>query len=125
MRLSKKEFLAILRENAGLYGRTARFIAEKIGIPTTRQAVRDRALRYPEILKDIEEQNVDLAEEGLHSLMRSKNENIRLRAVELYLKTKGRHRGYVATTDLNIDFEKLSNEQLNFIIDSLYQKIQK
>jgi len=93
-KISDKEFLTILRENAGLFSRTARAIQKQFGIEYTRQAVRERALKHPEILKDIEEENIDIAEEGLHSLMRSKNETIRLKAVELFLKTKGRRRGY-------------------------------
>ena len=43
---------------------------------------------------DIDEENIDVAEEGLHGLMRAKNENIKLRAIDLYLKSKGKKRGY-------------------------------
>jgi len=35
-----------------------------------------------------------LAEEGLHSLMRSKNERIKLDSTKFYLERKGKDRGY-------------------------------
>lgn len=94
-KISDKEFFAVLRENAGLYARTAKAIEKQFSVTYSRQAVRDRAEKFPDVLADINEENVDIAEEGLHSLIRSKNDNIRLRAIELYLKTKGKKRGYV------------------------------
>lgn len=93
-RLTNKEFWTILRENAGLYARTARAIEKQFGISYSRQAVKDRAEKKPELLADILEENIDVAEEGLHSLMRSKTEKIRLQAIQLFLKTKGKDRGY-------------------------------
>jgi len=99
-RISDKEFFTILRENAGLFSRTARAIKKQFKIDYSRQAVRDRALKQPEILEDIKEDNIDLAEEGLHSLMRSKNENIKLRSIEMYLKTQGKKRGYIEKQEI-------------------------
>ena len=101
-RLSDKEFWTILRENAGLYARTARAIQREYGMGYTRQAVRDRASKKPEMLADIFEENIDLAEEGLHSLMRSKNERVRQKAIEFYLKTRGKERGYVVQVNSDI-----------------------
>lgn len=94
-RLSDREFWAILRKDAGIYARAARTISNKYGIEYTRQAVRDRALKKPDLYKDIIEESLDIAEESLHSLMLSKNERIRFNAVEFLLRTKGRERGYV------------------------------
>ena len=94
MKLSDSEFLKILRENAGIFARTSKAIEKKFGIKYSRQAVRERALKHPDELKDIEEENLDVAESGLHSLMRSKDERIKLKACLDYLKTKGRNRGY-------------------------------
>lgn len=99
-KLTDEQFFEILRENGGLYARTARAIRTQYGIRFTRQSVRTRALNNPDEVKDIEEENKDVAEEGLHSLMRSKNERVRLRAVELFLKTKGKDRGYVTRTEI-------------------------
>lgn len=94
-KVSDEDFFRVLRENGGIYARTARAIRNEFKIRYTRQAVRDRALNNPDEVADIAEENKDVAEEGLHTLMRSKNERIRLRAVELFLKTKGKDRGYV------------------------------
>jgi hypothetical protein len=93
-KLADKYFWAVLRENAGIFGRTAKAIEKEYGIKYTRQAVRSRALSDPEMLADIDEENVDIAEEGLHSLMRSANPSVKLKAIETYLKAKGSHRGY-------------------------------
>jgi hypothetical protein len=95
-KLSDKEFWTILRKNAGLFSRTARSIEKEFGISYTRQAVRSRAEKDPDTLRDILEETVDIAEEGLHDLMRSTLPNIRLKAIELYLKSKGANRGYHA-----------------------------
>lgn len=92
-------FFSILRENGGLFARTARAIKKQTGIEISRQAVRVRAQNHPEILEDIEEENIDVAEEGLHTLMRSKNERVKLDAVKTFLKTKGKKRGYVEKTE--------------------------
>lgn len=56
--------------------------------------MRERAEKQPDLLADILEETVDIAEEGLHDLMRSSLPNIKLKAIELYLKSKGSHRGY-------------------------------
>ncbi len=94
-KISDKEFFAVLRENAGLYARTAKAIEQQFQITYTRQAVRDRAEKHPEVLADIEEENIDVAEAGLHSLMSADDDRVKLKAIELYLKTKGKKRGYV------------------------------
>jgi hypothetical protein len=99
-KLTDKEFWDILRANAGLYARTARAIEKQFGIEYTRQSVKERAEKNKELLADIEEENIDIAEEALHSLMRSKNERIRMQAVQLVLKTKGKQRGYVERQEL-------------------------
>lgn len=95
MKLSDNEFLTILRENAGIYARTARAINKAFpGMQYTRQAVRQRAETFKDELLDIQEENIDVAEEGLHSLMRSKNQQVQLKAINLFLQAKGRVRGY-------------------------------
>ncbi len=100
-KLTDKQFLAILRENGGLYARTARAIEEKYGTTFTRQAVRQRAEKHPEELKDIEEEIIDVAEEGLQTLIRKGEDRTKLRAIEIYLKTKGRTRGYIESSHID------------------------
>jgi hypothetical protein len=100
-KISEKEFWAILRKNAGLFARTARAIEKTLGIPYSRQAVRERAEKDPAQLAEIQEENIDIAEEGLHDLMRSGQDSVKLRAIELYLKSKGSHRGYFDKADVN------------------------
>ncbi len=113
-KISDKEFFAVLRENAGLYARTAKAIEKQFSVTYSRQAVRDRAEKFPDVLADINEENVDIAEEGLHSLIRSKNDNIRLRAIELYLKTKGKKRGYVEKQEVeNSGVQTIQIEYVN------------
>ena len=110
MKLSNDEFWGGLRESAGLYARAVRLFKKEYGVEISRVAVRDRALKDIEQLNYIREQNLDIAEEGLHSLMRTKNENVKLRAIDIYLKTQGKNRGYVERQELEI------NEDMNLTI---------
>lgn len=103
MKLSNEEFWAGLRESAGIYSRAVRLYKKEYDVDISRVGVRDRALKDPEQLKDIKEQNIDVAEEGLHTLMRTKNEPVRLRAIDLFLKTQGKDRGYVERREVDID----------------------
>lgn len=103
MKLTDKEFWAILRESAGIYSRAVRMAKREYGVDINRVSVRERALKDPEQLKDIKEENIDIAEEGLHSLMRTKNEPVRLRAIDLFLKTQGKSRGYVERQEIEVD----------------------
>lgn len=100
--LSESEFWTALREHAGIYARTAKAITEKYNIPYTRQGVKARAERYPERLQDIIDQNLDVAESELINLMQSKNQRVKLHAVEFYLRTKGRNRDYVERNEASV-----------------------
>ena len=53
MKVSEKEFWEILRENAGLYSRTARAIEKQFNVSYSRQAVKERAEKDMERLNDI------------------------------------------------------------------------
>ncbi len=123
IRLSEKEFWAILRKNAGIYARTARAISDKYGIEYSRQAVRDRALKKPELYEDIIEESLDIAEESLRSLMLSKNERVRFNAVEFFLRTKGRERGYVEKSVNEITGKDGKDLLANLTDDELDKKI--
>ena len=131
-RLSKKEFWNCLSEAGGLYARCARLIEEKYGTSISRQAVRERAEKDPDLLMQIVETGLDLAEERLQQLFDSKNERVRLRSLEFYLRTKGRSRGYAERKELTgangeplgaeYDSSNLSDEELAVIGQILNNK---
>lgn len=102
IKISDAKFWQLLRANAGIYARTARDIVRTYGGTYTRQAVKDRAEKDPEQLADIEDENIDIAEDALQSLMRSRDARIQLKAIELFLKTKGRKRGYITGQELDM-----------------------
>lgn len=116
-RLSDKEFWTILRENAGIYSRTAQAIRSQFGIEYSRQAVKDRAEKRPELLSNILEENIDVAEDGLLSLMKSKNERVRLKSIEFFLRTRGASRGYVmqTLTDITTKGQSLNKSFYDFL----------
>jgi len=90
-KLSDSEFLEILRAHGGLFGETAKAIKNKYKISYSRQAARDRALSHPEILREIEEENVEKAHKSLIELISQKKDlNIRFKAARYYTQTKGK-----------------------------------
>lgn len=100
IKLSDSQFFSILRENAGLFARTATAIREKYGITYSRQAVRQRAKDNQEELDDIEEEGLDNAESGMIDLLNSENEDIKFKACQFVLKTKGKKRGYIERQEI-------------------------
>ena len=102
MLLGETEFLTILRENGGLYAKTAKAITELTGISISRQAVYQRAQNYPDVLKDIKEEIIDGAEDGLADLMKCDDNRIKLEAIKLYLKTQAKSRGYVEKQEVDL-----------------------
>lgn len=100
-KLTKRQFLSILRENGGIYAQTARAIQTKYKIAYTRQSVRVRAMKYPDIESDISEENVDEAETYLMKLCKKADTDaVRLRALDIYLRSKGKLRGYGDALDI-------------------------
>jgi hypothetical protein len=90
-KLSDEEFLGILRENGGLYGATAKAIQKKHKIPYSRQAVRERALKHPESLKEMEEENMEMVHMTILELIKQKKDlNICFKAARFYALTKGK-----------------------------------
>ena len=103
MKLSNDEFWTGLRECAGIYSRAVRYFKNAYDVDISRVAVRERALKDPDQLSDIREENIDIAEEGLHSLMQTMNEPVKLRAIDLFSKTQGKSRGYVEPQEVELD----------------------
>jgi hypothetical protein len=93
--LSTAEFWEILRQNGGLFQRTANAIEKQYGRTITRQAVKMRAEKRPELLAEIHEINLDKAEGGLFGLMSSASDKVKLPAIKFFLESKGKSRGYV------------------------------
>ena len=100
-KLSDEQFFTILRENGGLFHYTAKAIEKEFKVSYSRQAVHDRASRHPEILQDIKEESLDKAERGLGTLMEGEDDRIKMQALQLYLKTIGKTRGYVEKTEVD------------------------
>jgi len=113
MKLTNNQFWAVLRESAGIYSRAVRVAKREYGVDINRASVRERALKDLEQLEDIKEESVDIAEEGLHALMRSKNEAIRLKACERFLKSQGRSRGWGDKQELDIT----GSMNMNFVVE--------
>ena len=126
MKISDQKFFAHLRANGGLYSQTAKAITAETGIEYSRQSVRVRALRHPDILKDINDEVMDVAEAGLFSLLKDSDTRIRLRAIEFFLKTKGKERGYVERHEQHTRHENpnesLTDEELDKKIEELEKK---
>lgn len=113
-KVTHDQFFAILRENAGLFSRTARAIQKKFKVTYTRQAVQERAHKHPDILADIDEENLDIAEDGLKSMIEEKNRSkfIRLDAIKFFLKYKGRKRGYIEKSEVDTNLNVKKSQQI-------------
>jgi hypothetical protein len=100
-KISEAEFIAFLRNNGGVYSRTAKAITAHLRTVTgnpeasyTRQAVKYRAEQLPEeVLDDIEDETWDLVAGGLQDALISPDMKLRLDAVKLGLKYLGHKYG--------------------------------
>lgn len=99
-KVTDEELLEALQANAGIFARTARYIEEKYGIQYGRSAVCRRAKKFKEELEQIREANIDLAEATLLELMECFDDKTKLRAVQFYLKTQGKKRGYTEKSEV-------------------------
>ena len=93
-------FWKTLRENFGRYAQTARALAKQ-GYPISRQAVKFRAERDFEALKDIKEEKIDLVEGILDDLMNDEDKRVVFSAVKLFLTTQAKHRGYTERSEID------------------------
>src|SRR5215467_7995587 len=92
-RFKIKQVEEALRKSGGIISAAAK-ILEAAGGSCTPQTVRNYIKRYPSLQTVIEETvelNLDLAESNLIAKIGNKN----MTAIIFYLKTKGKHRGFV------------------------------
>lgn len=91
-RMSLAQIEAALRACGGVYSAAA----QKLGcVPNTVRNYVNRTPKLQKAIREIAERNVDLAESALMMVMRNPSHPKHVTAVIFYLKTKGRHRGYV------------------------------
>lgn len=112
-KITDAEMEIFVRANGGLCARTAKEIQKKLGVPFTRQEVRRWLDLHPDIATDVLEEVIDIAEEGLQGLIRTGTPQVKLRAIELFLKTQGKKRGYVERTET----EFFTNNKINLVIE--------
>lgn len=101
-KVTEAQFWLFMKKGAGIYAKVARLIRNELGIGFTRQAVKARAEKNPQKLKDVREEVKDIAEEGLIDLMELKDDRIKLKAIEFYLKMQARDRGYTDKKEIDI-----------------------
>lgn len=105
-KISETEFVAFLRNNGGVYSRTAdaitRHLRKLTGDPDasySRQAVKYRAEQLPaEVLESIEDETWDLVAGGLQDSLQSDDQGIKLKAVALGMRYLGSKYGIVEHT---------------------------
>ena len=91
----KKDFLEALERSLGVVTTAARScnISRR-----THYRWLEEDEDYAESVKDIQESAIDFAESSLHQQIREKIPSSTI----FFLKTKGKHRGYVETQDISI-----------------------
>jgi hypothetical protein len=114
-KFTQKQVETALEQCAGVLSAAA---AKLHCAPTTVTNYVNRSKRLQKRLKEIIEENLDLAESKLLLAIRDGN----MTAVIFYLKTKGKHRGYTERSDAGpaaaqpVDVSKLSDAQLQDIL---------
>lgn len=134
-RLKGKEFYSVrqvadaLRATGGIMTRAARLLKDATGLGHYGKSdmIRRYIEKHPElqeVMRDIEERTLDLAETKLVSAIRNEHRQDHLRAVCFYLKHKGKGRGYVGRSEVtgadgvplyperHIDLSRLTDEEL-------------
>lgn len=87
---SNKHFWKAMKEGGGRYSEVSAILANKYGYNSTILYIHQRALEKPEKLKELEDLIVASAEQGLYDLMGSPKDEVKLRAIMFYLKSKGK-----------------------------------
>lgn len=95
-KVSDIQFWAVLRESYGVYAKAARLLKQAYDIDISRQAIHSRATRHPDKLEDCRAYILDDAEQVLVSLLRSKDDKVRLGAAKHITDKRGSSAGWVA-----------------------------
>ena len=93
-RKKTKEFLELLKKNSGNIRKTC----EEYGIPRQYFYSWMKDAEFSQSVKDIEDDVFDMVEEKLIELIK-KGE---YRAIEFYLKTKGKNKGYATNNEVEV-----------------------
>ncbi len=97
-KLTDEQFVAIYTENGGLPSKTAKAIEAKYKIKFSRQAVRERAKKFPDIVFECRDELVEMAEDNLRHLLNCDDLEVKRKTTIYVLNTLGRASGYGKTT---------------------------
>lgn len=123
MKVTQHQFEEAIRKTGGLYSATVNYIKKKWKVDITRQSVKERAEKNPELLQEVRESAKDKAESVVFELMGAKNDAIKFKSATYYLDRLGTDRGYVVKSAIDhtskgesinepaFDFSKLSKEE--------------
>jgi thiamine biosynthesis lipoprotein ApbE len=116
MKVTPEQFEEAIRKTGGLYTATVNYIKKKWKIEITRQSVKDRADKNPELLQEVREAAKDKAESVVFELMGSKNDTVKFKSATYYLDRLGTDRGYILTSkvDHTTKGESLNEQQFDF-----------
>jgi len=102
-KISDAVFWECMAEACGMYSRAGKIMEQKHGIVLSRQAVKDRADKQPELLKQCREITVEIAEEVIQVAMRQKGDiRSRLDAAKFVLKHLGKDFGWVEHSSVEV-----------------------
>ena len=112
MKVTQHQFEEAIRKTGGLYSASVNYIKKKWGVDITRQAVKDRAEKSPELLNEVREAAKDKAESVVFDCMSDKNSTVKFKAATYYLDRLGADRGYEvkSTVDHTTKGEKINKE---------------
>lgn len=100
-KLTEEQFLGALEQANGIFGDTPAIILEAYGITLTRQAVRQRALLFPDLLKQMRLDSVIDAEDTVRDIMKNGADGLKLKAGEYLLDRLGKSVGYTPKQEID------------------------
>ena len=101
MKVTQHQFEEAIRKTGGLYSASVNYIKKKWRIDITRQSVKERAEKNPELLQEVREAAKDKAESVVFDCMSDKNSTVKFKAATYYLDRLGADRGYLIKNHLD------------------------